>query len=560
MEENKHIADTLSYQSQLMEVAGRDSRRVSVYRSAGTALRKLGQPVRELAEADELGRLKGIGPGIETAIKSILHTGSDPHVASLEAEIPPGVRDMLDLSGLSSKKVAFIWREMGIASLGELYYACLENRFVKVKGFGEKVQEGLLKALGEVRKNRRQFLYADLYPHWKQMEAVLDEAFGEDRRILLTGEMRRLCPIVERIQFVAAPGLYRSIMLLLVQHPDYELLTAATDLLQASVRGTRISFDFLFGGADFFKELFTTTGSAAHVERIPLENEAFYESEEDIYKVARISYVPPELREGAEEVRLAYRDNLPRLVHRDDVKGLLHVHSSWSDGSNSIVAMAEAAQALGMAYLGLSDHSQSAVFANGLSPERVKLQLREIDDLNRGFKDFRILKGIESDILEDGGLDYTPHELSGFDFVIASVHTGLEMDRDTATERLLTAVRNPFTNILGHPTGRLLLAREGYPLDHKAVIEACAEFDVAIELNANPHRLDLDWRWVRYAVECGVYVAVNPDAHSTEALKDYLWGINVARKGLLPASLTLNAMPLDEIEEFFMQKRKRRIV
>lgn len=560
MEENKQIAETLIYQARLMEVIGRDHRRTSMFRTAGNVLRKLETPAEQLLAKGSLQDVKGIGPAMSVVVREIVETGTARELVELEERIPEGVREMLTLSGLGPKKVAVIWREMGIETVGELHYACIENRLVEVKGFGLKTQERLLKTIEFLRSNQYRFLYADLYPHYIEIKTLLTSKFGSDAQISLTGEMRRLVPALDKIQFLAAPGLFKDLMLLLIQEPQYEILTASSDLLQACVRGTQITFEFLFKGIDFYRELFLSTGSEAHTERIPLETGVIYGSEEEIYEVARITYVPPELREGAEEVRLAYRDALPRLVDQKDIKGLLHAHSNWSDGLHSIAEMAEACKALGMEYLGLSDHSQSAKQANGLSPERVLAQHAEIEALNEQFSDFRILKGIESDILPNGDLDYNALELAGFDFVIASIHSKLDMDKEEATTRLLKAISNPYTNILGHPTGRLLLTRSAYPIDHAAIIQACAAYDVAIELNCNPNRLDLDWAWIRYAVECGVYISINPNAHRKESLTDYLWGLNVARKGLLSPELTLNAMPLAAIEEFFLGKRKRRIV
>lgn len=559
MEENKEITEQLQYQVQLMEVRGDQPHRMGAYRKAAGIIRALERPVAELIAEDSFQEINGIGPGIQQWVEEFLRRGTTGQLESLLEELPAGVVEMLEIKGLGPKRVAVIWREMGIETVGALYFACIENRLARAKGFGAKTQEKLLATLEFLRDNQQRFLYAHVRPHADATLALLKEHFGPAAKIALTGDMRRQLPVVEKIQILAAPELYRDLMLLIVRSADYELMTAGSDLLIATHRGTNIQTEFLFRGIDFYRELFLTTGPEAHTERVPLEDGHLYASEEEIYELARINFVPPVLREGREEVRMAYRNQLPQVIEANDLRGLLHAHSTWSDGRHELKDMAAACRELGFEYLGITDHSRSAFYANGLSVERVAQQQAEIDALNAGFGEFRILKGIESDILPDGSLDYDSMTLASFDFVIASVHSQLEMDETKATERLLKAIRNPFTNILGHPTGRLLLARPGYPIDHKTIIEACALYDVAIELNCNPQRMDLDWRWIRFAVEQGVMISINPDAHRKESLEDYRWGIPVAQKGLLTPALTLNAMGLAEIEEFFLGKRKRRI-
>lgn len=559
MDENKEIAERLVYQAKLMEVLAEDTNRIGAYKNASNILRRLDTPASEMLAEDSLEALEGIGKSISDAIRSIHDTGTTPHILELESRIPTGIIEMLGISGLGPRKVAIIWKEMGIQTIGELYYACLENRLIKAKSFGLKTQEKLLKTLEFLRSNRNKFLYAQLHPHLQKMHSLIRDTLGADARVETTGEMRRKSPVAERIEFLIEPDLYKDVMLMLIRSDEYEIMTAGGDSLQATLRGTQIGFDFNFQGINYYRALFETTGPAQHTELIPLEDGHIYQSEEEIYEMARLPYIPPVLREGAGEIRKTYRNAVPTLVQETDIRGLLHAHSTWSDGRHSLREMAEACRDLGMEYLGISDHSQSAFYANGLSPERVAAQIKEIDLLNQEFSDFRILKGIESDIRMDGELDYDPILLSGFDFVIASIHSHFKMTEEQATERLLKAIMNPFTNILGHATGRLLLSREGYPIDHRAIIQACSEYQVAIELNSNPNRLDLDWKWIRYAVELGVPIAINPDAHRIEALHDYKWGIPIAQKGMVSPDLTLNAKSLPAIEEWFLSKRKRRI-
>ncbi|MEM7039244.1 MAG: PHP domain-containing protein, partial [Bacteroidota bacterium] len=502
---------------------------------------------------------KNIDPFSQTVVTELETTGTAEILDTLLDEIPPGVVQMLDLNGLGPKKARVIWQKMGIDNLGELQYACIENRLVGEKGFGLKTQEKIKQAISQIRAQGTEFHFADVQPHVEAMEKLLLQEFGPDAKVAVTGEVRRKLPLVHGIEFVAEPALYKAIMLLLVRAPGYEILTAGADLLQVTVRDTRILIDYHFKGVNFHLERFRTTGCTRHVEAIPIEENYMYSSEAEIYERADLQSVRPELREGHDELLLAHRGEIPRLIELHDLKGLLHVHTDWSDGLHSIEEMAHAARDMGMEYIGISDHSSAAHYANGLSAERAEAQIAEIDRLNQLLYPFRILKGIEVDILPNGQLDFDEYTLAGFDFVLASVHSHLHMPQDQATARLLRAIRNPYVNILAHPTGRLLLTRSGYEIDHRTVIDACAEHGVCIELNANPHRLDIDWTWIHYAVKQGVLIAINPDAHCKEALHDVRWGVAAARKGMLTPEWTLNAMNLEDIEELFLRKRKQRI-
>ncbi|MDX5345654.1 MAG: PHP domain-containing protein, partial [Hymenobacteraceae bacterium] len=312
------------------------------------------------------------------------------------------------------------------------------------------------------------------------------------------------------------------------------------------------------------REVFVHSASIAHLT-VPFEDsktllqlvrEQEFDSEEDIYKAAGMDYIEPEMREGTNELELAKAHKLPQLLELQDLKGILHNHSTYSDGANTLEQMALACRDLGYQYLGISDHSKTAAYAGGLREGDVLRQQKEIDELNKKLAPFKVFKGIESDILGDGSLDYDEDILKTFDFVVASIHSNLNMDEQKATERLLRAIENPYTTILGHPTGRLLLRREGYPINHKVIIDACAKNNVVIEINANPWRLDLDWRWVQYALEKGVMLSINPDAHVTSGYGDMRYGVLVGRKGGLTKEMTLNALGLEEIEEYFEKRKK----
>jgi DNA polymerase (family 10) len=318
---------------------------------------------------------------------------------------------------------------------------------------------------------------------------------------------------------------------------------------------------------NFFNQLIKFTGSDKHLFMVVSEDKNIYqllseqsfESEEAFYQSIQMQFIPPELREGDFEFDQAKEHKIPKLITDNDLKGILHNHTTFSDGQHTLKEMANYCQSLGYEYLGICDHSKTAVYANGLDEDRVRQQQEEIDALNKEMAPFRIFKGIESDILNDGQLDYDDKVLSSFDFIVASIHSQLSMDIDKATSRLLTAIANPFTTMLGHPTGRLLLKRAGYPINHKAVIDACANHDVIIEINAHPFRLDLDWRWVNYAINQGVKISINPDAHSMQQLELMKYGVLVGRKGGLTKASTFNSLSVDEVASYF-EKRKEKIL
>jgi len=560
MDENKEIASRLVYQAQLMEVLGEDSNRVAALQNAAQLLKQTETAASELIADDSLTAIEGIGTEIADAILSIHDTGTTPHILELEAQIPRGVIAMLSVNGLGPKKVATLWKDLAIFNTDELHFACLENRLVRVKGFGEKTQKRLLKTLQHARDNGDQFLYADLVLHQQSILSLLRETLGPHTKLSLTGGMRRQLPLLDKIEYLIEADAYKEVMLMLIRSADYEILTAGSDSLQARIRNTEIPITFHFCAVNFFLELFRSTGPSKHTDLIPLEESTLYTSEEAIYEQARLPYIPPVLREGEGEIHKTYRNAVPSLVEASHIQGIMHVHSDWSYGLHSLQELAQAAQNQGMAYLGVCEHVQSATYPLGLSEARMAKQAAAIDSLNKEMGSFRILKGIEVEILPDGSLSSGPLVLSKFDFVMASAHSGFEQDRAVTTERFLKAIGNPFVSMLGHLTGRLLLGRNGFDLDHKAIIDACAEYQVALELNGNPNRLDLDWKWIRYAAEKEVMISINSDAYSIDTLNDFQWGIPMAQKGMLSPDLTLNTKELSAIEEWFLSKRKRRLV
>src|SRR5690606_36142537 len=463
-----------------------------------------------------------------------------------------GILEMLHIKGLGPKKIQVIWHHLQIETVGELYYACNENRLVEAKGFGLKTQEEIKKSIEFTMANQGWFLYAKLRPAAEIVFNHLTHSLPECL-ISYTGAFRRKCEILTHVEIICAatiPELSEAIRCL-----DAEWNVEITENTIAFRDENKSSFIIYSTTTDrFASDLLLTTGSEDHLRLLqdiqsPLP---LGDTEQTIFQALGLPYIEPELRAGLNEVDLAKRKQLPFLITFSDLKGTLHNHSTYSDGVHSLAEMARYCQEdLQLEYLGICDHSRTAVYANGLAFDRLEQQWAEIDRLNQQMAPFKIFKGIESDILSDGSLDYPDEILKQFDFVVASVHSNLKMDEERATTRLLKAIENPYTTILGHPTGRLLLSRSGYPLDFKRIIDACAANNVVIEINANPLRLDLDWRWHRYALEKGVILSINPDAHRTEGFLDMHYGVFVGRKGGLTKEKCLNALSLEEITHYF---------
>jgi len=555
--ENKPIARKLRLLSQLMELHEVNPFKIKSVANAAFKVDKLPFPVAGKTLA-ELEKVDGIGKSMAAKIHELVETGTMTDLEDLLAATPEGVVEMMGIKGIGPKKVAIIWKDLGIENTGELYYACNENRLIEAKGFGLKTQEEISKAIEFRMASNGKFLYAQIT---KEANDLLDEikTIFAGALVEYAGEYRRLCEIISELVIVLGSR---------DQQLAFDTFSNSGLLQNISFNGNHINGELANGllvdivcveKRDFYEELFKQTGSDEHtkavLERINDElNQP--ENEELIYMKAGLSFMKPELREGDTFIEKAADNKLPVLISYNDLKGTLHNHSTWSDGVHTIEEMAlYCRDTLKLEYLGMCDHSKSAFYAKGLSIERVLQQQEEIDHLNKKLDGFKIFKGIESDILNDGSLDYPDEILRKFDFIVASVHSNLKMDEEKATARIIKAVENPYTTILGHPTGRLLLSRKGYPIDYKKIIDACAANNVVIEINANPLRLDLDWRWHQYALEKGVWLSVNPDAHRNEGFLDMHFGVLVARKGGLSKDRCLNALSLPAITQVFEKKR-----
>ncbi len=556
--DRKTAARALREIATLLEVAGDNPHRVRAFANASRAVERIEGDLAAMIDGGTLLEVKGLGRGTVAVVEE-LAAGRQPDVlAEAHAAVPQGVRDLLGIPGLGPKKVRALWQDLGVTSLGELEYACRENRLVELPGFGAATQQRILDGVAFVRQAGERRL---IHEAWAEAE-TLREALRSVPGVLdavVAGEVRRCCETVGSIDLVvvtdgggaavetAVPGADRG--------PDGEWRGRVAGGLRVGVR--------VAGVPDAGTALLWSTGSERHVAELVARAEAGGMSlkpdglrrggtqlscpdEAAVYAALGCNWVPPELREGEGEIEWAARGALPELVTMADVLGALHNHTTDSDGAASVEDMARAAGELGWEFFGVADHSPVAVYAHGVDGERLRDQWGRIDAFNAAGVGPRTVKGLEADILADGSLDIPEGCEEGLEYVVASVHSGFRLPEEQQTERLLRAVAHPACRVLGHPTGRLLLARRGFAVDLEQVLEACAEHGVAVEINASPYRLDLDWRWARRALELSVKLAVNPDAHSKAGLADVRWGLAVARKAGATAADLVNCRPIEE--------------
>ncbi|MCT1524405.1 DNA polymerase/3'-5' exonuclease PolX [Sphingobacterium hotanense] len=553
---NKDIAKVFKLCGQLMELHNENPFRTKAMAGAAFRIDKLPFAASG-SNLEELSEQPNIGKSTAEKIMQVITTGTFPDLEKLLDKTPEGIVEMLKIKGLGPKKIQIIWNDLAIESVGELYYACNENRLVEAKGFGLKTQEDIKKAIEFSIANQGWYLFAKVLNSAHTILASL-KASLKDYQVEFTGDFRRKAEVLQHVELITdAPSDVATEAIKALDN-EFAVDTEHSILNFRDENNTPFKV-YLSKTDDFAKNLLLTTGSALHIELLKGFGEIpSLDSEDAIYTALGSAYIEPELREGTNEIELAKNNALPRLITYADLKGSLHNHSTYSDGVHSLKEMAQYLRdELKMEYLGICDHSKTAVYANGLSIERLEQQWAEIDRLNAELAPFKIFKGIESDILSDGSLDYPDDVLAKIDFVVASIHSNLKMDEEKATTRLIKAIENPYTTMLGHPTGRLLLSRAGYPIDFRKVIDACAANNVVIEINANPLRLDLDWRWHQYALEKGVLLSVNPDAHRKEGFLDMEFGIYVARKGGLSVEKCLNAFTLEEITTYFNNRKSK---
>ncbi len=551
MPDNYAIADQFSLLSKLMDIHQENSFKSKSYAAAAFNIEKLPVQLAEVAR-EELAGLKGIGNSTASKIIEILDTGKLTALEELIAKTPQGILEMMQIKGLGPKKISTIWKEMGIETIGELLYACNENRLLLYKGFGEKTQKNVADAIGFYLRHQGHFLYAEVEEYAQHLIQLIEKSLSS-YRWTYTGDFKRQMPTLEKLQLLTdCPA-----ELVKNQMTENGFLqdqsTASTNIYKGA---EQIQIEII----STEKELFTATefklnASDAFFERWAKDfPDSFKDaaSDSEIFKKAGINEIPVYLREDADAIDRVKTLALHEIVQVKDIKGIIHTHSDWSDGLQSVQEMATNCIQQGFEYLVISDHSKSAFYANGLSEERIKAQHQYIDELNKTFAPFKIFKSIECDILNDGSLDYSDTILGTFDLVIASVHSNLKMNEEKAMQRIIKAIEHPATRILGHPTGRLLLSRAGYPINHEKVIDACVANKVVIEINAHPRRLDLDWKWIHLAQEKGAMLSINPDAHNTEGYKDIRYGVLASQKGGLLKSNNLSSYSLTELEEFLI--------
>lgn len=557
MMNNYAIADNFSLLAKLMDIHGDNSFKAKSYAAAAFTIEKLTVQLADLPH-DKIFSIKGIGESIGKSIVEQISTGQFVALQDYLQKTPPGILEMMSIKGIGPKKIATIWKELEIETLGELLYACEENRLTLYKGFGEKSQKNIQESIEFYMGTLGSFLYQHVENYAEAIDQKLKLSL--EKAFFLCGEFRRQQEVINKLDWVTN----NSAAELSAFFTANEYETVEENALFISFKGKEncvLQFH-LATVENYFATIFINSCSDEFLtawNEITAWDASFnYSSEDDIFNRNNICPIPPYQRETAANVLDAKNNQLSSVIETDQIAGIIHSHSNWSDGSNTIEEMANVAIEKGYHYLVISDHSKSAFYANGLQEDRIRAQQQQIDEINPRLKSFKIFKSIESDILNDGSLDYPEHVLQSFDLVIASVHSNLKMNQEKAMGRLLKAIENPFTSILGHMTGRLLLSRNGYPVDHQIIIDACAANNVVIELNAHPRRLDMDWRWIHKALDKNVLISINPDAHSTDGYDDCKYGVLVAQKAGLTRAQNLSSFSLPAFQQFVDgQKAKR---
>lgn len=554
---NYEIADCFSMLAKIMDIHGENSFKTKSYATAAFQLEKLQAPLHAMSD-EEIAAQKGIGLKIAEKVREMLNTGKLALLDQYLASTPPGVIEMLNIKGIGPKKIHTIWKEMGIESIGELQYACNENRLLLYKGFGAKTQQNVEEAIRFYQNQQGLFLYSEAEAIARSWMDVLLPALPEQSLTVFTGAYRRQMEVLDTIELLstAEPA---SWTVAVQQIPGAAVTETSPESIRITVAQAPQLVIYFAHSSNWGIKLLETTGNATLFGQIMhhLNGKSTDNLEEtQIFQEAGIPYVHPSLRDLEDIVETAKSGKMTEIIRQDSIKGIIHTHTTWSDGGHTIEEMAIASRDAGMEYIVISDHSKSAGYANGLQEQRISRQHQEIDELNKRLAPFRIFKSIECDILGDGSLDYTPEVLSTFDLVIASVHSNLKMSEEKAMSRLLQAISNPFVTILGHMTGRLLLSRNGYPLNVPEIISQCVQHHVAIELNAHPRRLDIDWRWLCLVRKEGALISINPDAHEINGFSDIRFGVLAAQKGMITSSQNLSSFSLKELESYLDSVRR----
>jgi DNA polymerase (family 10) len=558
---NGQIAQVLDAIGQLLEFKDENPFKVRAYHNAARAIESFSGDIAEACRDKKLCEIPGIGKAMEEKVTELVTTGKLGFYEDLKKEIPAGVVAMVSIPSFGPKKARVVWKELGITTIEELKKAAEENKLAALKGFGEKTQQKILRGIEFHAQHAGQYLLSDAMPVAKKLVAFL-EASKTVQRVSIAGSLRRWKETVRDVDLLASATDAAKVMDVFVKAPGVSEVIGRGDTKTSVRLASGMQVDLrVVSDQQFPYALAYFTGSKEHnvavrqaAQKKGLKVNEYgitrgstlieCHDEAEFYKALDLPYVPPEMRENSGE--LDYQKP-PQLVEYKSLKGVFHTHSTWSDGTAEIEAMAEKARAMGLRYMGLSDHSKAAAYANGLDEGRLEKQSKEIDRLNKKWSDFRILKGLECDILPNGDLDLTPEALGKLDFVIGSVHSRFDMSEKEMTERVCKAIANEHFDILGHATGRLLLSREGYKLNLGRVLEMAKKHGKIVELNAYPNRLDLDWIHCRRAKELGVMMSINPDAHSTADLENIEYGVATARRAWLEDKDILNTRDLDEV-------------
>lgn len=528
---------------QLLTVKGENPFKIRAYDRASDAIAGR-DDLMALAKMGRLTSIDGVGKGIAQVLTDFLLSGKTDARDELLESLPEGILELVKIPGLGPKKAMTLIDELDIHSLRELEYACKENRLLTLKGFGIKAQHKILEGIQQMTAYAGKKRLADAFPAAEALFKILQQE-ANGCRVSETGELRRRMEVLSGLEFlVEMPAEKKE-----KDRLSKKLKAAVDRYRESSGEGLEIVIHES-SPARFGYELARTTGSPEHWKALGTPAPFDAKTEEAFYEKLSLPWIPPEAREDGEEVPLAKKGKLEELLPWNGVQGIFHNHTTRSDGMATLENMVVEAKRLGFKYIGISDHSQSAYYAQGLKPADLNVQEKEVRQVQEKHPEIRIFWGIESDILADGSLDYDEKVLKKFDFVIASIHSRFKMDKEAMTDRILEAIRNPCTRFLGHATGRLLLGRKGYDVHMDRIIAEAAKRDVAIEINASPARLDIDWRWGKMLRQCETKVSINPDAHDTSEIADTMYGIGVARKALLPVSQVVNSRSVKEVEKW----------
>lgn len=533
---NREIARYFDLIAKLMELHEENPFRIRTYQNAYNTIRQINEDLFEKT-IEELIEVNGIGKSIAGKIFELKEYGTISSLEKLLEKTPPGILDLMKLKGLGPKKIRLIWKELGVESLGELEYSIKENHLTLLKGFGLKTQESIIQQISFLNSVKGNHLINKAEKVGEELLNLLNSNF-EEELFEITGDLRRKMPFVSNIKILSTIGFDEI----------NEKIGSEFELNKEKISFQNISIEFIKANRNNFgTEMFLTTGPDSFTSLFNIDQ---VEAEANIFNKNYLPEVSPIFRDNEIILKYIAKFNEDKFIKLENIKGVIHNHSVWSDGANKIIDLAEYYKKLGYTYMVMSDHSKSAFYANGVKEDQIAFYLEDIQKSDNKIDDFKIFSGIESDILMDGSLDYADDILEKFDVVISSIHSVLRMDKEKATNRLVNAIRNPYTRILGHMTGRILLAREGYPLDYDKVFAACAENDVVIELNANPHRLDIDWTLISQVQDMGIKISINPDAHRKEEVENIKYGVMMAQKGGLLKENCLNARDVSEFMEW----------